>query len=265
MEFVDAHCHFDFPRFDGCREEEWALARSMGLTQLVVPGVRRKHWERIRDVSRQFPGVSYCLGIHPWYVSEHDEVDLKALSGLLELRPGGCVGVGECGLDRMRGELREQMPWFEAQVALAARYDYPLIIHSVKTHDEVRSELKRLGWSGRALVHGFSGSYQQAKNLVDRGCFIGVGGVITYSRAAKTREAIRQLPLDSLVLETDAPDMAPAGVDKGQNSPAQLPRIMRVLAELRGMELEEIAFALLKNVRRMYGWVNDTGCPRIRE
>lgn len=261
MEFVDAHCHFDFPRFDGCREEELALARAQGMTRLVIPGVRRKHWERIREISRQFSGISYCLGIHPWYVSEHEEADLSELADLLERRPDGCVGVGECGLDRLQGEIRSQMPWFEAQVALAARYDYPLIIHSVKTHDEIRSELKRLSWSGRALVHGFSGAYQQARNLVDQGCFIGVGGVITYSRAAKTRDAIRQLPLESLLLETDAPDMAPAGVDKGRNSPVQLLNILRELAELRGMETEAMASALLDNVRRMYGWINDNGLP----
>jgi TatD DNase family protein len=130
----------------------------------------------------------------------------------------------------------------------------PLVIHSVKTHDEVHSVLNHRQWDGRALIHGFSGSFQQASKLVDLGCFIGVGGVITHPRARKTRDAIAKLPMEALVLETDAPDMAPEGVPQGQNSPRYLPDILHALAEIRGGTPEQLAPALLDNVCRLYGW-----------
>ncbi|MDX1757896.1 MAG: TatD family hydrolase [Marinobacter sp.] len=254
MEIVDAHCHFDFPQFDGRREALLAESRRVGVSRLVVPGVRRADWGRVEEQARRYPEVFYCLGIHPWFVGEHHPADLGVLRD--QLRAGGarCVAVGECGLDRLRGELSEQLPWFERQVALAEELDLPLIVHSVKTHDEVASILQRHRISVPVLVHGFAGSYQQAVKLVELGCFIGVGGVITHSRALKTRQTIARLPLRSLVLETDAPDMPPAGVAKGDNSPVCLPSILEALAELRGEAPAELAEALLVNVRRLYRW-----------
>ena len=139
-------------------------------------------------------------------------------------------------------------------MALADELNLPLVIHSVKTHDEVHGVLNRRQWQGRALIHGFSGSFQQAAKLVDLGCFIGVGGVITHPRARKTRDAVAKLPLEALVLETDAPDMAPEGVPQGENSPRYLPDILDALAELRGTSPEHLAPALLDNVSRLYGW-----------
>ncbi|MBZ2167142.1 TatD family hydrolase [Marinobacter sp. F4216] len=254
MQFIDAHCHLDFPRFDGCREAELSKARREGLAGLVIPGVRRGHWGRVRDTAHAQDGLYYCLGIHPWFVAEHSDDDLRALDEALGERPDRCVALGECGLDRLHGDLDAQLPWFEAQVAIAARRQFPLVIHSVRTHDEVHGVLNRARWRGRALVHGFSGSYQQACKLVDQGCFIGVGGVITHPRARKTRETMTRLPVDSLVLETDAPDMAPEGVERGRNSPAYLGRVLEALAELRGETVASLAPRLLDNVRRLYGW-----------
>lgn len=257
MSFVDAHCHFDFPRFDGCRETELEKARQAGLVALVIPGVRRPDWPRVRDTAGAFRGLYYCLGVHPWYADDHKEGDLQVLEDLLGKYPDLCVGVGECGLDKLAGEIKAQWPWFERQAEMASAMNYPLIIHSVKTHDEVHGYLNRAGWSGRALIHGFSGSYQQAKKLVDLGCYIGVGGVITHQRASKTRDAIARLPLESLVLETDAPDMSPCGVAPGYNSPAYLGQVCQALATLRGISPEALMSPLLNNVCRLYGW--DTG------
>lgn len=254
MQLIDAHCHFDFPQFDGRREAELEQARSHGISRLVIPGVRRQDWERVRQTAMAYHGLFYCLGIHPWFVEEHSRDDLAELERLLANKPERCVGVGECGLDRLRGSLDAQWPWFDAQVDLATRLDLPLAIHSVKTHDEVHGLLNRRQWSGRALVHGFSGSFQQARKLVDLGCFIGVGGVITHPRAHKTRDAIARLPLEALVLETDAPDMAPEGVEQGCNSPGYLPDILKVLADSRGARPEDLAPTLLDNVTRLYGW-----------
>ena len=249
----DSHCHFDFPRFDGVREQEWLRARISGVRGLVIPGVRRPDWPRVQSLAQPDRGIWYCLGIHPWFIDQHGSADLDALERTLAEKPAGCLGVGECGLDRLHGDLGEQEAWFGAQIDIAHRYRFPLIIHSVKTHDEVHKILRAKRWQGQALVHGFSGSYQQAKKLVDLGCFIGVGGVITHPRAGKTRDAIARLPLNSLVLETDAPDMAPAGVAKGRNSPACLPAIFQALVDLTGQPPEALAPRLLANAARLYG------------
>ena len=254
MQLIDAHCHFDFPQFDGLRDAELEQGRSLGLRGLVIPGVRRPDWDRVRDTALAYEGVFYCLGIHPWFVDEHSDADLAELRRRLKNRPERCIAIGECGLDRLRGNLEMQWPWFEAQLDLAREFGMPVVIHSVKTHDEVHRLLNLRQWSGRALIHGFSGSFQQASKLVDLGCFIGVGGVITHPRARKTRDAIANLPLEALVLETDAPDMAPEGVPKGRNSPRYLTDILYALAELRGETPEQLAPVLIDNVSRLYGW-----------
>ncbi|WP_348701652.1 TatD family hydrolase [uncultured Marinobacter sp.] len=262
MQLVDAHCHFDVPHFEGTRARELAKARTQGVVAIVLAGVRRADWDRVQSVAESLPGAWYCLGIHPWFVQEHEPGDLAILEQRLCRRPARCVGLGECGLDRLRGDLAEQEPWFEQQVVLATRLRLPLVIHSVKAHDQVAAVLRRRHWSGQALVHGFAGSYQQACRLVGLGCRIGVGGVITHPRAHKTRDAIARLPVDALVLETDAPDMAPAGVERGQNSPAQLPKILAALAELRGESAEALAPRLLDNACELYGWQRqDLGLP----
>lgn len=253
MKLVDAHCHFDFSRFDGRRFSELEIASSHGVVGLVIPGVRRPDWQRVRDTALAHSGLYYCLGIHPWFVGEHSTGDLESLERALSARPERCVAVGECGLDRLHGDMSAQQPWFEAQVELASKLSLPLIIHSVKAHDDVHATLRREEWTGRALVHGFSGSYQQAIKLVDQGCFIGIGGVITHPRARKTRDAVARLPLESLVLETDAPDMAPEGVGAGANSPVYLCRILECLSELRGEQPDYLASVLLANTRLLYG------------
>lgn len=253
MRLVDAHCHFDFPQFDGCRALELEAAVERGLVGLVIPGVRAVDWCRVRETACASPGLFYGLGIHPWFIEEHSADDLEKLEQLLTRRPERCISVGECGLDRLHGNIQAQQPWFEAQVELASKLGLPLAIHSVKTHDEVYATLRRFGWSGKALVHGFSGSYQQASKLLDQGCFIGVGGVITHSRAHKTRSAISRLPLECLVLETDAPDMSPAGIPAGHNSPVYLRFILECLADLRGESADDLAEILFGNAERLFG------------
>lgn len=253
MKLVDAHCHFDFPFFDGRRASELEVASEEGLAGLVIPGVRRPNWARVRDTALAHTGLYYCLGIHPWYIDEHSGEDLKTLEKAVRARPPRCVAIGECGLDRLHGSMSDQYPWFEAQIELASELGFPLVIHSVRAHDEVHATLRRMNWNGRALLHGFSGSYQQASKLVELGCFIGVGGVITHPRSRKTRDTIARLPLESLVLETDAPDMAPEGVAAGANSPVYLRRILECLSEIRGEPSDYVASVVFANTELLYG------------
>ncbi len=250
--FVDAHCHFDFSVFDGKRAEVLEQCREQGLTHLVMPGVSPGNWERLRHLCDHFPSLWFAPGIHPWWVEQVRDEALEELERFLQEGHPRLVGIGECGLDRLHGELARQYPWFEGQIALAEHYGLPLLIHSVRTHDEVAQLLRRRGYSGRALIHGFSGSLQQAERFVSRGFRIGVGGVITYARANKTRNAISALPLEALVLETDAPDMPPQGIAKGQNSPLNLSINFAALCELRSEQPDEIAAALWRSSCELY-------------
>lgn len=254
MELVDAHCHFDFPEFDGQRSSILEEMVHLGVVRLVIPGVRKVGWARVIDTASLSGRLNYCLGVHPWFIGEHDESDLELLRQLLVEGGSRCVGLGECGLDRLRGDLSKQLPWFERQVRLAADLAKPLVIHSVRTHDEVGMVLRKCKPQVPVLIHGFSGSADQAKKLVALGCQLGVGGVITHERARKTREAIAGIPLTALVLETDAPDMAPEGVARGRNSPLYLPRIFQTLASLRPEPAQELAEALTENAWRLFGW-----------
>jgi TatD DNase family protein len=250
---VDVHCHFDFPQFDGQRKQLMNELRGQGIGGLVIPGVRCAGWLKIQQIAMAHSGIFYCLGIHPWYINEHGPEDLRRLRDHLANASEQCVGIGECGLDRLRGSLSEQAPWFEAQVKIAAEYQRALVIHSVKANDEVIRVLKVANWTGNALIHGFSGSYEQAVKLIDLGCMLGVGGVITHVKSGKTRDTLTRVPASALVLETDAPERAPAGAWQGQNFPQYLPGILRELALLRGVGEPELAAILLENSYRLYG------------
>ncbi len=254
MQLVDAHCHFDFPAFEGRRDEVWAKARRTGISDLVIPGVRAPDWPRVQRVADQSERWWYCLGIHPWFVDEHDGASLDELEAALRQAGRKCVGLGECGLDRLHGELDRQMPWFEAQVELAGRLGLPLVIHSVRTHDEVVAVPRRRRPDVPLLVHAFAGSYQQGRALMDLGCFLGVGGTVTHDRARKTRDALARLPAEQMVLETDAPDMPLAGVAKGDNEPGNLRKILTALAQLKQQDEARLAARLLLHVGRLYRW-----------
>ncbi|WP_148861766.1 TatD family hydrolase [Marinobacter fonticola] len=251
---VDAHCHLDYPEFDGERAQLIKACHEQGIDRIVIPGVRSATWQRVAETASGDSSLFYCLGIHPWYVNEHSEEDLERLEQQLASRSRQCVALGECGLDRLHGDLAGQMPWFEAQVDMAQSLSTPLVVHSVRTNDEVGAVLRKKRFDGSVLIHGFSGSPEQAKSLVDSGCFLGVGGVITYARARKTRRALAEIPLEHLVLETDAPDMPPEGLAKGENSPLKILAVFRALCDMRPEPEARIAEQLRANVDRLYGW-----------
>ena len=251
-ELVDAHCHFDFPAFDGNRGLILEQAARLGISMLVVPGTCPDNWGRLRDLAETFPAVRYAPGIHPWWLNEVGPHAIEQLENELNQPAQGRVAIGECGLDQLREDYDDQVELFRAQVKLASRFEYPLLIHSVRTHDEVAALLRREQYRLPALVHGFSGSWQQATRLLDQGLYLGVGGVITHDRAHKTRKTIRKLPASALVLETDAPDMPPSGVRKGDNTPLNLRRVFDSLCELREEDPDALAEQLLINTERLF-------------
>ena len=260
--WIDTHCHLDAAEFDADRDAVRAAATAAGVGHLVIPAVQRSHWREVIALAHRY-GDSYALGIHPLYTSQAHEGDIAALRDLLAEVQGDphLVAVGEIGLDFfVPGLDAAHQTWFYAQqVALAREFGLPVILHVRKSSDQLLKVLRATPVVG-GIAHAFNGSAQQAQAFIDLGFKLGFGGAMTYDRALKLRELAATLPLDSLVLETDAPDMPPhwlyttaeqraAGVPQGRNSSAELPRIADVMAQLRGMEPHDLAATTHANAR----------------
>ncbi|MFW5454924.1 TatD family hydrolase [Thioalkalivibrio sulfidiphilus] len=249
--FIDTHSHFDDAAFDADRDACWARARAVGVEAQVLPAVSRASWPKLRAVAAGDPRLYPAYGLHPMLLAEHTPTDLEALEAWIEReRP---VAVGECGLDYFVADLDPDAQWsyFTGQLELARRYNLPVIIHARRAVDQVAKALRQCPGS-RGVVHSFSGSEQQARTLIDLGCLLGIGGPVTYPRAQRLRRLVATLPLEAILLETDAPDQ-PAINHRGErNEPAFLPEIAVEIARLRDMEVEELAAATTRNARRLF-------------
>ncbi|MGX9417008.1 TatD family hydrolase [Vibrio sp. WJH972] len=246
----DTHCHFDFTPFNQDYEYHLQQCLSSGVESILIPAIGVSNWQSVGSLVNQFPEQLYfSLGFHPYFLEQRpSEADWQQLEQLLQHRDPHCVAIGECGLDWLIEIDREiQLEIFQRQVDLAIQYQLPIILHSRKSHTDIIRLLKRSNFFHGGIIHGFSGSLQQAKEWVALGFKIGVGGVITYPRAKKTRAAIQGLPIETLVLETDAPDMPINGYQGEANHPKRLPLILRELADLKDMCEVELAEILMKN------------------
>lgn len=266
MSFIDTHCHLDAPEFGASGAAVRAEAARRQVVMCVLPAVELANFEAVRALAHA-GGDSYALGIHPLYVKAAQDDDLDRLDAALQLYRDDprLVAVGEIGLDLFVPELcieplrARQMHFYLAQLKLARKHGLPVLLHVRRSVDQVLKGLRtvaRTDWHG--IAHAFNGSAQQANNFIDLGFKLGFGGALTYERALQLRRLAATLPLESIVLETDAPDMPPhwlyktaqqrdAGDVQGINSPAELPRIGAVLAGLRGLSDEELALATTRN------------------
>ncbi|WP_211313933.1 TatD family hydrolase [Brenneria roseae] len=252
--FIDTHCHFDFPLFyDNCLVS-LQLAAAAGVERIIIPAVASRHFERVLTLARSHSPLYSALGLHPLYISRHADADLTQLAANLQQKPEKLVAVGEIGLDLYMQEpqFERQCMMLEAQLKLAKQYDLPVILHSRRTHDRLAQLLRRVDVPRTGVVHGFAGSLEQAQAFIRLGYFIGVGGTITYSRANKTRQAIARLPLDRLLLETDAPDMPVSGYQGQPNRPERVIDVFRSLCQLRPEPAEELAAAIYQNTLRLF-------------
>ena len=266
--WIDTHCHLDAAEFDTDRDAVREVARAAGVTHCVIPAVHAAHWPQVAQLAEQH-GDAYALGIHPLFVPQAQEADLLALDhALTEHRDDPrLVAVGEIGLDFFVPELctphmRERQWWFyTAQLKLAQKHGLPVILHVRRSADLLLKGLRQCRVTS-GIAHAFNGSSQQAQAFVDLGFALGFGGTLTYERSLQLRRLACELPLSALVLETDAPDIPPQwlyqtaeqraqGAKQGRNSPAELPRIAQVLAELRGVLLTDLAAASTANACRV--------------
>lgn len=252
--WFDTHCHLDAAEFASDQTEVLQTARSAGIQELLIPGVDRVSWARIETLFLQNPGLHAAWGIHPLYVAQAHADDLPALKQRIErTRP---VALGEIGLDGYRhGPVAPpsdevQTEWFAAQLKLARDADLPVVLHVRHAVDAVLKQLRRFNIRG-GIAHAFNGSRQQADQFIARGFVLGFGGTLTYPGSQRIRQLAQDLPLDALVLETDAPDIPPLWRRGQRNDPAQLPGIGEALAALRQLAPAELATITTANARRV--------------
>ena len=252
LALVDSHLHLDNRAFEGDREAVIARATRVGVTAMVVPAVDAASWPAIRALCARHASLFPAFGLHPMYLAQHKPADVDALAAWLD--HGTAVAVGEIGLDFHVEGLDHQLQrdYFVAQLALARTRELPVIVHARGALEEVTLTVRRIG-NLRGVVHSFSGSQQQAQQLWRMGFYLGIGGPVTYPRAQRLRRIITQMPIEFLLLESDAPDQPDVGWRGQRNEPARVAEVLRCIAELRGESEAFIAAATTANAQRLFG------------
>ncbi|MGV3655376.1 MAG: TatD family hydrolase [Noviherbaspirillum sp.] len=254
--WIDTHCHLDASEF-GLEADAVARAAAAGkVSRIVIPAVACANFGAVATLAARHANCRYALGIHPIFVPDAEEDDLAVLRATAEAALGdpNLVAIGEIGLDFFvpalaSGPLREKQEYFYSeQLKIARDLGLPVVLHVRRSQDIVLKYLRRIPVAG-GIAHAFNGSFQQADAFIGLGFRLGFGGAMTFTRALQIRRLATQLPLDAIVLETDAPDIPPTWIHPGRNSPEELPRIGHVLAELRGMREEDVACATTQNAR----------------
>lgn len=248
----DSHCHLDAAEFDADRPAVLARARDAGVARQLVPAVDRASWDAIRTLCAAEPGLRPAYGLHPMFLDRHQPDHLDELRDWLESeRP---AAVGECGLDFFVDGLDpdKQRLYFRRQLELARDFDLPVVLHARRAVEEVIATLREVGGQ-RGVVHSWSGSEEQARQLFELGFCLGIGGPVTYDRAKRLRRTVASMPLDCLLLETDAPDQPDADWRGQRNEPARLRQVLEVVAQLRGQPAAAIAEATSANALRLFG------------
>jgi TatD DNase family protein len=257
--WIDTHCHLDAGEFAHDRDAVRARARAAGVRRLVIPAVTPSNFDAVRLLAEQHDDA-YALGLHPLYLGKAPNEALAALSRALEHDRGHprLVAVGEIGLDLFVPglDVALQERCYAAQLDLAEREGLPVILHVRRSADLLLKHLRprpRIG----GIAHAFNGSEQQALAFVELGFKLGFGGTLTFDRSLQIRRLAALLPLEALVLETDAPDIPPqwryktaeqrAAGETARNEPGDLPRIAQVLGALRDVAQEDLARQLHAN------------------
>jgi TatD DNase family protein len=248
--WIDTHCHLDAHEFGASSLDVARAAGEQGVSMIVIPAVERGNFEAVAQLAHAAPNASYALGIHPIYVPQARDEDLIALRAAVEaaIDDPRFVAIGEIGLDFFipllcEPALREkQERFFREQLRIARDFDLPVLTHVRRSQDQVLKHLRQIQPPG-GIAHAFNGSEQQANTFIKLGMHLGFGGAMTFTRALQIRRLAANLPLERIVLETDAPDIAPSWIHPARNSPEQLPAIGAALAGLRAVDPSEVRAA----------------------
>lgn len=256
MNLIDTHCHLDVDDFDADRSAILERCRAAGISRIVVPAIHAAGWGKLLELCHQETALYPALGLHPVYIDSHRDGDLMVLKE--KLTSENPIAIGEIGLDYFLEDLdkQRQQQIFEAQLQIAREAGLPVILHVRKAHDQVLAALRRIRVPG-GIAHAFNGSLQQAQQYLELGFKLGFGGTLTYERSRKIRQLAHDLPLEAIVLETDAPDMVVSQHRGERNSPEYLPEVLTALGEIRRQDVSSLAEQTTRNACEILGISSD--------
>lgn len=226
--FIDTHCHLDFDVFDSTRKELVTNCRELGISHFINPAIKRDNWDKLIALNNEFDNIKIAFGLHPVFIKEHRLDDLELLQQYTSEQSTKLIG--EIGLDKRISNFDKQLEFFLAQISIAKNLDKPVIIHSVKSHNEVIKTLKDNNFSHGGIIHAFNGNIDMAKTYINLGFKLGVGGLLSRPNS-KIRHTLQDISAKNIVLETDSPDMPLYG-SKGINTPQTIPKIFEILCDI---------------------------------
>jgi len=253
MTLTDSHAHLEMADFDGDRDEVLARARKKGVTTVITVGTTPDEWEKAVSLTKRYEGVYAALGLHPHEAKRGGPKVYDTLRVLCAEER--VVAYGEIGLDFFRNlsPRATQIRVFGEQLDLAADLDLPIIVHDREAHSETLAMLK--GWKGKrgGVIHCFSGDRAMAEKVLEMGFYISIAGPVTYNKAHRLQEVARMVPLNRLLIETDAPYLTPAPLRGRRNEPAFIIHTAAEIGRLRDLTVEEIGAVSTENSRRLFG------------
>ena len=255
MELIDSHCHLDDDRFDADRDQVVARARALQINKIVVPATTANRWDRVKQIAGTYKGIYPAYGLHPMFIEQHQTAHLGELDEWLDREKP--VAVGECGVDfyDSRVDQKWQFQLFNEQLQLAINHRLPVIVHVRKAMDEVIRLLRKNRPPG-GVIHSFSGSLQQAQQLIDLGFKLGIAATVGFERAKKLRAVVASVPAHGLLIESDAPDQ-PGAYHRGElNEPAYIVEHLKTVAELRDISEQELIEILRRNSYQVFNFAS---------
>ncbi len=248
---IDSHCHIDFDVFNNDRQQVLQRANCVNIKKIIVPGVMKNTWHKIKSCCENHSELYPCYGLHPYYINHHKSQHLDDLENYIE--NNNPVAVGECGLDFYLKDLdiETQNFYFEQQLDIAQNFNLPVVIHARKSTEAVIKAIKK--HTGlRGMIHSYSGSYEQAIQLIKLGFYLGFGGPITYKKSTRLHKLVTQLPLESILVETDAPDQPGESASGKRNEPAFIIETINAIANLHSTNSENISDITTNNARELF-------------
>ncbi|MGB9630194.1 MAG: TatD family hydrolase [Thermodesulfobacteriota bacterium] len=251
--WIDSHAHLEMPEFKKDLKEVLQRAKATGVEYIFTVGTGEKDWQATLEIAESYSMVYALLGVHPHHAKEIDEQTYLILKHLCQ--NGKVKALGEIGLDFFRNlSPREiQLKRFREQIELAKELNLPIVIHDREAHQETLEILKsEKAHECGGIIHCFSGDYEMAKTCIDMGFYISIPGSITFKNAERVREVVKRLPLNSLLIETDAPFLTPEPFRGKRNEPSYVTYTAHRIAEIKKVPLEKVAESTVENTLKVY-------------
>ncbi|MCL2864917.1 MAG: TatD family hydrolase [Lachnospiraceae bacterium] len=250
----DTHAHYDDGQFDGDRTELLATMEQDGVGRIVNIGSNRDSWEKVVELTADYPFVYGSIGIHPSVIKELTEEVFETMQEFLQKEK--IIAVGEIGLDyywdKDENNHKLQKEMLVRQIGLARAYSLPIVVHSREAAADTYGIMKEYAHDLPGIIHCYSYSVEQARAYVKMGYYIGVGGVVTFPNAKKLKEVVAEIPLSSIVMETDAPYLSPIPNRGKRNTSANLKYVAKAIAELKGVSFEKVLAVTWENGNKVY-------------